>query len=422
MRKVAVPAVIPLLLLGACGGGGSSDLGTTSPTSPTSPTQVIASPGPNVVTLEVDAGPAALASPALNTAYVTITVCQPGSTTNCETIPDIAVDTGSSGLRLVYGALSPSFAATLPQQVAGTLAVAECTSFAIGYSWGSVRSADVTISGETASDIPIQMIGDPAFPNVPATCSSNVPNEEDTVATFGANGILGVGQFVSDCGDACAQDPIAGTYYTCATNGATCTAVIEPTNLQVSNPVAAFTADNNGVIVELPPVSDSGALSATGALVFGIGTESNNGLNGATVLTSDPSSGYISASFANVSYSDGYLDSGSNAFYFVDSSSSFPVCSQSSIAPGFFCPNSTQSLSVQLVGTNGASVTTGFDVGNAVELATDNASATAFPDLGVPNSDPQGFDAGLTFFYGRNVFTAIAGASTPSGTGPYFAY
>lgn len=418
MRKVAVPAVIPLLLLAACGGGGSSDLGTSSPTSPTSPTQVIAGAAPNVVTLEVDAGPAALPGPALNTAYVTITVCQPGSTTNCETIPDIAVDTGSSGLRLVYGALSPSFAATLPQQVAGTLAVGECTSFAIGYSWGSVRSADVTISGETASDIPIQMIGDPALPNVPATCSSNVPTEEDTVASFGANGILGVGEFVPDCGDACAQDPIPGTYYTCATNGATCTAVIQPTNLQVSNPVAAFTADNNGVIVELPPVSDSGAPSATGALVFGIGTESNNGLNGATVLTSDPSSGEIGASFANVSYPESYLDSGSNALYFVDGS--LPVCGQGS--QEVFCPSTTQSFSAQLSGTNDASVTTGFDVGNAEQLLNDNPSATAFPDLGIPNSNPQAFDFGLPFFYGRNVFTAITGASTPGGTGPYFAY
>ncbi|MFZ1099539.1 MAG: DUF3443 domain-containing protein [Steroidobacteraceae bacterium] len=415
MRKVAVPAVIPLLLLGACGGGGSSDLGTTSPTSPT---QVIAGAAPNVVTLEVDAGPAALASPALNTAYVTITVCQPGSTTNCETIPDIAVDTGSSGLRLVYGALSPSFAATLPQQLAGTVAVAECTSFAIGYSWGSVRSADVTISGETASDIPIQMIGDPAFPNVPTSCSSNVPDEEDTVASFGANGILGVGQFVSDCGDYCAQGAVPGYYYTCASNGASCTPVVQPTNLQVSNPVAAFTADNNGVIIELPPVSDSGALSATGALVFGIGTESNNGLNGATVLTSDPSSGEISASFNSASYPESYLDSGSNAFYFVDSS--LPLCGQS--PEEVFCPSTTQSFSAQLSGTNGASVTTGFDVGNAEALLNDNPSATAFPDLGIPNSNMLGFDFGLPFFYGRNVFTAIAGASTPSGTGPYFAY
>jgi hypothetical protein len=416
VRKVAAPVLIPLLLLSACGGGSSSGLGTTSTTSAT---QTIAAPGPNVVALEVDAGPAVLPSPSLNTAFVTITVCQPGSTTNCETIPDIEVDTGSFGLRLVYGALSANFAATLPQQMAGTLPVAECASFAIGYSWGSVRSADVTISGEIASDLPIQMIGDPAFPNVPDTCSSMVPTEQDTVATFGANGILGVGQSVQDCGDDCAQSAVPGAYYTCPSN-ATCTPVIEPTDLQVSNPVAFFAADNNGVIIELPPVSDSGAQSATGALVFGIGTESNNGLNGATVFASDPSSGEISASFNGTTYPESFIDSGSNAFYFVDSA--ILPCGQNTVAPGAFCPNSTEGLSVQLTGTNAASETVGFDLANAVEVLTDNPTAAAFPDLGVPNPNPQGFDAGMPFFYGRNVFTAIEGASTPGGVGPYFAF
>ena len=416
MRKVAAPAPIPLLLLAACGGGSGHGLGTTTTTT----TQTIAAPGPNVVTIEVDAGPAALMSSAVNTAFVTVTVCQPGSTTNCEAIPDIAVDTGSYGLRLVYGALAANFAATLPQQMAGTLPVAECAVFAIGYSWGSVRTADVTISSETASSIPIQMIGDPAFPNVPTSCSSNVPPEQDTVATFGANGLLGVGPFVQDCGGACASGAVPGTYYTCASNAATCTPVVQPTNLQVSNPVASFTADNNGVIVELPPVSSSGSLSATGALVFGIGTQSNNALNGATVLTSDPSSGDITVTFNGASYPESFIDAGSNAFYFVDSS--IATCPQTSDAPGFFCPTSTQSLSAQLSGTNAASATTGFEVGNAVELVTDNQTATAFPDLGAPNANMQAFDFGLPFFYGRNVFTAIAGASTPGGPGPYFAY
>ncbi|MGB6604402.1 MAG: DUF3443 domain-containing protein [Steroidobacteraceae bacterium] len=415
MRKVAASALIPLFFLVACGGGGGG-LGTTTTTSTT---QTIAGPGPNVVTLEVDAGPAVLPSPSINTAFVTITVCQPGSTTNCETIPDIAVDTGSFGLRLVYGALSASFAATLPQQMAGTLPVAECAIFAIGYSWGSVRSADVTISSETASDIPIQLIGDPAFPNIPTDCSSSVPTEEDTVATFGANGILGVGPFVQDCAE-CASQVTPGTYYTCAPNAVSCTGVIEPVNLQVANPVASFPADNNGVIVELPPVGTSGAVSATGALVFGIGTESNNGLNGATVLTSDPSSGYISVSFNGGTYPESFMDTGSNAFYFVDSS--IMTCGQTTVAPGFFCPTATESLSAQLTGTNAATEMTGFNIGNAIELATDNPSATAFPNIGAPNSNTQSFDLGMPFFYGHNVFVAISGASTSGGTGPYFAY
>ena len=34
----------------------------------------------------------------------------------------------------------------------------------------------------------------------------------------------------------------------------------------------------------------------------------------------------------------------------------------------------------------------------------------------------SGFLFGVPFFYGRTVFTALDGATTPGGTGPYFAY
>ena len=48
---------------------------------------------------------------------------------------------------------------------------------------------------------------------------------------------------------------------------------------QVQNPATLFAADNNGVIVELPAVSVP-ETSVSGSLVFGIGTQANNGLNG----------------------------------------------------------------------------------------------------------------------------------------------
>ena len=44
-----------------------------------------------------------------------------------------------------------------------------------------------------------------------------------------------------------------------------------------------FATDNNGVIIELPSISASGASNPSGGLlVFGIGTQSNNGLASAT--------------------------------------------------------------------------------------------------------------------------------------------
>ena len=48
---------------------------------------------------------------------------------------------------------------------------------------------------------------------------------------------------------------------------------------------------------------------------------------------------------------------------------------------------------------------------------SDNAAVN---DLAGPLSGMV--DLGLPFFFGRNVFTAIEGKSTPGGTGPYSAY
>jgi hypothetical protein len=49
-----------------------------------------------------------------------------------------------------------------------------------------------------------------------------------------------------------------------------------------------------------------------------------------------------------------------------------------------------------------------------------NESDFVYGDLGGEYSG--GLDWGLPFFFGQNVFVAIQGASTPGGTGPYWAY
>ena len=74
-----------------------------------------------------------------------------------------------------------------------------------------------------------------------------------------------------------------------------------------------------------------------------------------------------------------------------------------------------------LRGTNAATLTADFSVANADTLFS-ITSYTAFSNLGGTNSNAMGFDLGLPFFYGHNVFTAIENANTPGGIGPYFAY
>ncbi len=58
-----------------------------------------------------------------------------------------------------------------------------------------------------------------------------------------------------------------------------------------------------------------------------------------------------------------------------------------------------------------------FPVGNADAL---DGRFNAFSEVAGPN--PGGFAWGLSFFFGRTIFTAIEGQTTPGGVGPYFAF
>jgi len=90
-------------------------------------------------------------------------------------------------------------AASLPLTSDGSgSTLEECLQFADGYSWGTVRTADLYIGSEIAYGTPIQVIGDAAAAPVPASCVMGPV--ENTVQAFGANAILGVGNFLTDCG------------------------------------------------------------------------------------------------------------------------------------------------------------------------------------------------------------------------------
>ena len=422
MRKFVALALIQLVFVAACGGGGGYGGGGGTPPPP--PVQMIATPGPpNVESLKVDVGPPGLTFPAVNTAFVSVTVCVPGSKTMCQTIDHIEVDTGSVGLRILSEALT---SVTLPPETDGTNPLAECVQFADGTSYGSLHVADITlpVSGEAAANVNVHIIGDPAYvASIPSNCPPGL-QREDTVASFGANGILGVGPFTDDCNStgACPLPPAPPLsqnfiYYSCPTPG-TCATTTATVAQQLPNPVTLFPSpDNNGVIVELPSVASAGATTVSGSLVFGIGTRTNNGLGTATVLPEDPFTGFITGTYKGTAYIDGYLDSGSNGSFFNDSS--LTVCAAPNA--GFYCPASTMSETATLKGTSATTLTANFSVANADTLFS-ITSYTAFSNLGGTNSNPMGFDLGLPFFYGHNVFTAIENANTPGGMGPYFAY
>ena len=402
-RAAALGASLAVFL-SACGGGSSSHQNT------------IATSASNVQTITVNSGPA---GDYANGVFTSVTVCVPSSS-NCQVIDGILVDTGSYGLRLLSSTGGGALTLPLPHQAGSDgNPIGECAPFVSAFTSGPVATADITISGEKASALPVQVI-DGTFANLADVCQAAFGTQEQDTLTgqngqggLSANGILGVGPLVQDCGSQCAQTGSSnpGLYYDCA--GATCTVTSEGLSQQVQNPVASFATDDNGVIVELPQTST--ASSVAGSLVFGIGTQSNNALGSATVFPIN-SNVEFSTGFKGQTY-PAFVDSGSNALFFLDSTStSLPECSDNA---NFYCPASNTGLSATPASTGSVSEALKFTIGNADSLFAD-PSAFVFPTLGGPNSGT--FDWGLPFFFGRNVYTAINGKNTPGGQGPYWAF
>ena len=411
---LAVALCMSVLSCGGGGGGSSAGGGGSTPPPPPPPPATV-----NTVSVVVDQGPN---NNRVNTLFTSVTVCVPGSTTNCQTIDHIQVDTGSYGLRLLAPVLNSTL--TLPvEMLANGSSLVECTQFVDGYSWGPVALADVTIGGETAKSLPVQVIGDPRFTTVPTACANSAgpgTMEEDTVMSFGANGILGIGPFELDCGD-CDTVATTGFYYACAT---TCTETTVPTTMQVPNPVTRFAVDNNGTIIQLPAVPASGEVTMSGTLFFGIDTQTNNQSGTQTVLNVDGDAELI-MTFNGKTLANSFIDSGSNGIFFADPN--IVLCTNAQINT-FYCPASTLTVGpLSIQGTNGVMANNlTFPVGNTQTILSTAPTDTynVLPQLAgtLPAGNDGSFDYGLAFFYGKRVAVAVEGDKTSVGTGPYIAF
>lgn len=409
-RFFGVLAIV--LPLAACGGGGSSSSGTSSPTG----NNGSSSSGPNVVPVVSNLG---VSNNNANGLFTSVTVCMPG-TTNCTTVNNVLVDTGSFGLRLLSTALS-SLPLTTSSAPDGN-PLGECTDYASSYIWGPVATADVSLGGEKAANVPIQVIGQSGFPDAPSSCTSGGLTENNSQSTLQANGILGVGVFRYDCGPACTppNTTVPPVYFSCPSSG--CSAVLVPEADEVQNPVAFFATDNNGELLQLPSVPDAGAASVNGYMIFGIGTENNNALSTQTVLQADDY-GDFTTTFDSNTYSGSLLDSGSNGIFFLDAQT-LNITDCASPDTGFYCPASQlapyQATNVSADGSTTAPAS--WNVANADTLF--QSGNAAFNNLA--GDDPNTFDFGLSFFFGRTIGVGLNGASASaqgkSYAGPFYAY
>ncbi len=401
MRWVGVLglAAATAMLVTACGGGDDNNGGSGGGNVSDGNTA-------NTAVITVSSGVAQV----INIPTVNVKICAPG-TSNCQVVNNVLVDTASYGLRLVSSALSSGVLNNLPQTTSGGAPVAECGTFVSSFTWGSVRTVDLSIGTEQARSLPVQIIGDLGTTGVPGSCT-NGSTPANTAADLGANGILGIGPAPVDCGPTCATSTLHNNYYACPSGNSSCAVALVPVAQQVANPVHHFATDNNGVIVQMPNISNSGQGSATGLLTFGIGTQSNNALGASTVLTST-SGGDVSTTFLGNNVA-AFFDTGSNAYFFNDSKQT--PCS---VNKDFYCPASAATYTATLTGQNGATGGVSMLVQNADTLFS-NPSTFAFNDIAGPYSLTS-LDLGMPHFYGKTIYFGMD-RTLAGGQQPYVAF
>ena len=436
----ALAAAALALLLAGCGGGNSSVTTITGGGLTGGTTVRIDTPtGPNTTEVVVDSGPASgFSLGAANIPYVTVTVCEPGSATRCITIDHVFLDTGSVGLRLLKSKVASLTlqAVSVPADATSATPAGralECYPFVLGAVWGPLANADLSIAGESARSLSLQLIDDatPMSDPAPANCIAAANGGlQNSVSSLQANGILGIGMVAYDCGLSCSRGDYASgytLYYSCpGATGSTCSPAALPSALQAQNPVAHFAVDNNGTILSLPALPDLGAGVAKGRLVFGIGTQANNQIPPTAKMIfvdANPASAsylYFTTTSGTASYADSYIDSGSNALFFDDTVLPKGCQSSTASASGWYCPRA--------VVRRTATVTDAFSTTASVDYAVANAdvlfasSSIAFASLaGSAGQGANTFVWGLPFFYGRSVFTSIWGQAL-SPNGPWNAF
>jgi hypothetical protein len=401
-------------LIAACGGGSDASPAESLPVLSEAPSQAANS---NVLPVLVDCGPTDTFGKCIgynvNRLYTSVTICESGSTTRCQTIDHVLVDTGSTGLRLLATELDRNLRLNRLKGASG-FALLNCVQFVDStYAWGTVATADVLLGDKRAASVPLQIVADAAAGPAASACAVG-GTAITTTADLGAKGIIGMGLFKDDCGSLCANITNNGFYYTCT--DASCiasTATRVTTDNQVKNPVPRFAQDNNGVMVSLPAVSLSGAVRLEGSLIFGINTQPNNQLSSASVITTN-TNGYVTTVYGGQSLIKSFFDTGSNGLYFDDT---FPLCSG-----GFYCPAGSTPLSATVLGANAVEVRVTFSIDNASNLFSGGAN-TVLPTLSGNILQADMFDWGLPFFYGRRVFFGIEGQfieGQPSS--PFYAF
>ena len=368
-------------------------------------------------------GPAG-ATGAINHAYVTVKVCAPGSQTQCASIDHVLLDTGSSGLRLVRSVLAAGGVTLSAETDAQGRAIEECVSFGGGQTWGPVALADVTLAGETAAKLPVQVMDDTgAGAPPPADLRGQWHADQRRFRLLAPTG----------CSVSVSSRRIAETVRVNANHAAAALLRLHRrrgmhrrehrarrSGHEPGGDVCRRQQRHHRAVCRTCK-TPMAMLSVQGELIFGIATQTDNALpaTGLTVLGADAHGDFTATYNGGTTVLPALIDSGTDAYSFDDPS--HRRVPPTGVFVGYYCPTvAPQSVfAVNTgVGMNNASNTVDFAIADPTTFV---ANAAAFIDLGGGGGSTR-FTWGMPFFYGRKVYIGIDQRVAGAYTGPYYAY
>lgn len=360
----------------------------------------------NTALLYVDGYPCSSVDyPDVNQPYTNVKICAPGSTTNCQVIDHVIIDSGSDGLRVVGSVLKSTLLSKMPAFQYGGKNVTECEIYVSSYVYGPIRTADVYIAGKVVKNYPLQVIDAKNYP-VPSACSSQGGTATNDANAFDGKGLIGVAFPLTD----------TGLYFSCNSTWKGC---VENRWTGMPNITTKFAADNNGVAMTAPAISVNGSASAvTGTLVFGVGTQANNTPPANTIpIYNDSDYGTFNDSI-NGNVNTMYIDSGTNTMLVSNTGSKYAECTDGS---GYYCPKTNASVPVKMwsLKQTKPQITLTYIMGNYDTLSLKNDPAYN-DEVGVvdTSSSAGGSDVlGMGNFFGHTMYFVFNGKTAKWSNG-----
>ncbi len=369
----------------------------------------------NVTSIIVDSGYNESGS---NIPYVTVTICKPG-TLQCQVLDHVILDTGSTGFKIDQSQLTLN---DLPIITYSDLPLYECALYGAGYLFGSLAYADIKLSGETAINIPIEIINDGSQDGVPTSCSNGVSFVD--LSALGAKAIIGINVISNP------NNTYFPLVYT-SSNQESYSLIADPNTIPVKlnvNPIAAFIADNNGAILQLPFVDNTSNTPIDGTLTFGLNTQADNIVSESIykLLGSPNQIDYIGAFIADSGelVTQAIFDSGTPVLAFY--STVINQCPESGDMAGYYCPDNGVQLWTSILTNYSSGVV--VPINELIESYAFSEKFSVVPFLGYMMDASENLTIyGLPAFFGRSIYLGFEGNSTdrvntPLGMAPAWGF